>query len=239
MLQAWTGNVDVNGRPTPMAEVPGIKISQVLLRLDRSELGQVSLHVQWAAVWPGAMPGGRKELATGRSPSLASPENATANAALRGRPPFDQVVSFEPKPSCPAIKTPRPADLDLNLDRASFNLDRAQSYAFSSDVWEAVHRATGLPIIADFYTHLYPVGKLTVERRPLFQALCAVGDALGVRWTKDGEFLLCRSTSYYWDKLREVPNRYLQQWVRDRDANGGLPFADFLEMATMSDPQLD
>jgi hypothetical protein len=27
--------------------------------------------------------------------------------------------------------------------------------------------------------------------------------------------------------------------VRDRDASGGLPFADFLEMATMSDEQLD
>jgi hypothetical protein len=146
---------------------------------------------------------------------------------------------LDPKPSCPEIMTPRPSDLDLNLDRASFNLDRSQPYAFSSDVWEAIHRATGLPIVADFYTHLYPVGKLTVERRPLFQALCAVGDTLGVRWTKDGAFVLGRSTRYYWDKLREVPNRYLQRWARDRDENGGLPFTDFLEMATMSDPQLD
>jgi hypothetical protein len=239
MLQTCTGNVDVNGRSTPMAEVPGIKVSQILVRLDRSELGQVSLHARWAVVWPGAGSGGQKELATGRSPSLANPENASADAALRGRPPFDRVISFDPKPSCPAIKTPRPADLDLNLDRASFNLDRSQPYAFSSDVWEAIHRATGLPIVADFYTHLYPVGKLIVDRRPLFQALCAVGDTLGVRWTKDGGYVLCRSTSYYWDKLREVPNRYLRRWARDRDENGGLPFTDFLEMATMSDPQLD
>ena len=51
--------------------------------------------------------------------------------------------------------------------------------------------------------------------------------------------LLCRSTSYFWDKLKEVPNRYLQRWSQDRDASGGLPLTDFLEMASMSDQQLD
>src|SRR5207253_1294795 len=43
----------------------------------------------------------------------------------------------------------------------------------------------------------------------------------------------------FWDKLAEVPNRCLQRWVHDRDASGGLPFTDFLEMAAMSDEQLD
>jgi hypothetical protein len=119
------------------------------------------------------------------------------------------------------------------------NRDLSRACATSADAWEAVHRATGLPIIADFYTHLFPVGKFTVDHASLFQALCQMGDAMGVRWTMDGDFLLCRSTSYFWDKLKEVPNRYLQRWARDRDANGGLPFADFLEMASMTDQQLD
>ena len=93
--------------------------------------------------------------------------------------------------------------------------------------------------MADFYTHLYPVAKGTVERKPLFDALCTVSVALGMRWRKDGGFLLGRSASFLWDKLKEVPNRYLQRWAQDRDSNGGLPLADFLEMTSMTDRQLN
>ena len=50
---------------------------------------------------------------------------------------------------------------------------------------------------------------------------------------------LPQSTSYFWNKLKEVPNRHLQRWIRDRDANGGLPLADFLDMASLPDQQLD
>jgi hypothetical protein len=113
------------------------------------------------------------------------------------------------------------------------------AHASSADVWEAIHRATGLPIVADYYTRLYPIGKVTGPRKPLFEALCSAGDALGVQWKREGDFLVCRSTSYFWDKLKEVPNRYLERWVRSRDAKGGLPLADFLEMATLTDQQLD
>jgi hypothetical protein len=60
-----------------------------------------------------------------------------------------------------------------------------------------------------------------------------------MRWRRDGDFLLCRTTSYFLDRLREVPNRYLDRWKRDRDTSNGLPVADFLEMATMTDQQLD
>jgi hypothetical protein len=80
---------------------------------------------------------------------------------------------------------------------------------------------------------------MMVQHQPLFEALCAVGDALGARWRKDDDFLVCRSTRYFWDRLKEVPNRYLQRWAKDRDASGGLPLADFLEMASMTGPQLD
>ena len=62
---------------------------------------------------------------------------------------------------------------------------------------------------------------------------------MDVRWRKDGGFLVCRGASFFWDRLKEVPNRYLQRWAHDRDANGGLPLTDFLEMARMSDQQLD
>ena len=100
-----------------------------------------------------------------------------------------------------------------------------EPHVLTADVWEAVHRATGLPIIADYYTHLYPLSKMPMKRQPLFTALCGSGDALGVRWRKDGDFIICRSVSYFWDKLQEVPNRYLRRWAQDRDASGGLPLA--------------
>jgi hypothetical protein len=242
ILQSLQVKEEIHVQLTPIPEVPGIRLTQVRLQLRRSELGEVSLvvrvstawndqrgEVKWSAINPG--------LATGRSPSVAKPENAKANASLRGRPPFDQVVSLKPAPSCPAPKNPRHrGEYSGNYDRV---YDLQEPHALSADVWEAVHRATGLPVVADFYTRLYPVSTVTLPSQSLFESLCAVGDSLGVRWRKDGEFLLCRSTSYFWGRLKEVPNRCLQRWSRSRDANGSLPFADFLEMASMSDQQLD
>jgi len=35
---------------------------------------------------------------------------------------------------------------------------------------EALHRATGLPVIADFYTRLYPAAAVTVQSQPLYDA---------------------------------------------------------------------
>jgi hypothetical protein len=235
----------INGRPTPLTEVSGFRLTQVDLWLNRSELGKLTLlstasaeSNQYEGAWRRFSDPSR-ELATGLGPCGEGPGNATANAALRGRSPFDQVVSLHPRPSCPVANGLRMVDLNPNIDVASFGLDLSQPYALSADAWEAIHQATGLPIVADFYTHLFPLGKLSVDQRSLFEALCTVGDALGTKWRKDGDFLLCRSTSYFWDKLKEVPNRYLQRWARDRDANSGLPLADFLEMAMMADQQLD
>jgi hypothetical protein len=240
ILQSWGSGTDVNGQYLQMADIPGIKVNQIRLKLNRSELGQVSLSVTTAAVWP--PPGSRTyfplEMATGRSPSTQKPDNAAANAALRHQAPFEQIVSLRPEPSCPQLKRGKPDPRDRNFYSPSLGtLD--QPHVFSGDVWEAVHRETGLPIVADFYTRMHRLDKVTVNRKSLFEALCTASDALGVRWRKDGDFLLGRSASYFWEKLKEVPNRHLQRWIRDRDANGGLPLADFLEMESLPDQQLD
>lgn len=240
-MEAIASNIAINGQPIPVKDVPGIQVNQVRLRINRSELGQVSLAVRMSETWPGRYgpsgTGDDLELATGRSPSVANPDNATANAALRGQPPFDRLVSLHPEPSRPGLKgvwteetAPTPWIWIVH--------DLKQPHVFSADVWEAVHRETGLPIVADAYTRLSPVAKVVVSHKSLFEALSQVGDAMGERWTKDGDFLLGRSTSYFWDKLKEVPNRFLQRWAKSRDANGGLPLADFLEMASLSDQQL-
>jgi hypothetical protein len=238
-------DIPVNGHPTPIAAVPGVQFGQLRLGINRSELGEVSLRFGlWATEQNSEQAGPRwgfvNVVAAARSPSAAHPNNAAANASLRGRPPFTQVVSLHPKSSCPAEAQHQAGDTALrSTDDISIDFDSSQAHVTSADVWEAVHQATGLPIVADYYTHLYPVSKLIVERQPLFRALCQVGDALDVRWWKDGDFLVGRSASYFWDRLKEVPNRYLQRWSQDRDANRGLPLADFLEMTSMSDQQLD
>jgi hypothetical protein len=236
------GDVLENGQEIPLAEIPDARVNQIRLRLKRTELGQVSLA---AALTVARDRGDRmprdQDLATGRSPSVATPDNATTNAPLRLQSPFAQVVSLRPEPSCPRLKRGKPDAQDRNFySFYSVSLGTlGQPHVFSGDVWEAVHRETGLSIIADFYTRMHRLDKVTVNRKPLFEGLCTVGDAMGVRWRKDGDFLLCRSTSFFWDKLKEVPNRYLQHWAQDRDANGGLPLADFLEMASLPDQQLE
>jgi hypothetical protein len=150
------------------------------------------------------------------------------------------VVSFHPEPTCPQVKAalarhaaPEPFSYSVSIGNLQL------PHVFSADVWEAVHRATGLPIVADYYTRIYRLDAVTIERKPLFDALCTVGDNLSARWKKDGNFLLCRSSSYFWDKLKEVPNRYLQRWTQDREENNGLPLADMLEMASRPDQELD
>ena len=56
-----------------------------------------------------------------------------------------------PEPSCPRLKRGKPDERERNFYSVSLGaLD--QAHVFSGDVWEAVHRETGLPIVADFYT---------------------------------------------------------------------------------------
>jgi hypothetical protein len=236
----------------------------ILLKIDRSELGQLSLQSETICEtrFKGSQPGvgESKTLATAQSPSVAKPDNAAAGKTLRGRAPFTTQVSLRPQPSCPRllaeaearkrgekVLTPQEELLQRGQTaRAYFSMEgwerrkrRGEPHVTAADMWEEVHRQTGLPVVADAYTRLYPTKSVTVEKAALFDALCRVADEMRVRWTKDGEFLLCRSSSFFWDKLKEVPNRHLARWRAHKQQQGGLPFADLLEMATLSDHQLD
>jgi hypothetical protein len=245
ILQSSVSHIRIHDVSVPMAEVQGIRINQVRLKLNRSEVGQATLVVRIAASWKNergltASTFHDVELATGRSPSVANPDNARVNAALRHQPLFDRAVTLQPEVTCPSLKGLRPDKEmaqfhSLSLGSPSFR----EPHVFSAEVWEVVHRETGLPIVADYFTRMHRLDKVSVIEKPLFDALCTVSDGLGVRWTKDGDFLLCRSTSHLWDRLKEVPDRFLRQWITSRDANGGLPFAQFLQMAMQPDAQLD
>ena len=58
--------------------------------------------------------------------------------------------------------------------------------ATTADVLEAVHRATGLPLVADFYTRLYKREDVSVKNQPLFDALHHLADAMHMRGEKGG-----------------------------------------------------
>ena len=230
-LQSTSSHV---GRPGggsgPISEVPGATVASIRLWLDRGELGQASLQSSTIVTWS---EGGGKStvflsgtLARGKPPATVTPDNARLNAALRERPAFRRVVSIQPEPSCDG---PREDQFKQAI----------RPHVSSADVWEAVHHATGRNIVADAYSRLHAVPPLIVKDAPLFDALCRVGDTLGARWKEDGDFTLCRSTSYVWDKLKEVPKQQLARWRDESRRHGGVSLDTLLEIASLSDNQLD
>jgi hypothetical protein len=222
---------------TPAVDYPGAAPNLALL-VDRSELGQVTLKAEAGIDLPNGQGGGLiLNLATGRSPSTVKPNNAQANQALRNQPPFIREVTLKPRPSCPRFAEgakPMPRE-----DPGIEDPITSRPHVSTADVWEAVHRETGMPIVADFYSRLHAVPAVTGEKARLFDALCRVGDTMGLRWRRDDGFLLARSTSFFWDRLKEVPNRTLARWRQAREADGALPVAHVLEIAALSDQQLD
>src|SRR5207245_5485387 len=80
----------------------------------------------------------------------------------------------------------------VGADPSSRTADSRQPTAqklTTADVLEALHRATGMSIIADYYTRLYPPEQVSVHDRPLFDALNELGDAMRMRWHKEGDTL--------------------------------------------------
>jgi hypothetical protein len=118
----------------------------------------------------------------------------------------------------------------------------------TADVLEALHRATGLPIVADFYTRLYDPKHVSAQNQPLHALLDRLGETMRLRWRLEEEttasgagkrWLQIRSATYYHDRLKEVPNRLLTRWAEVRRRHGMLPLDNLVEIARLSDAQLD
>jgi hypothetical protein len=231
------------GDGRPLSALPEA-MPKVSLSIGRSELGQLQLDLGVSAYLEGREHYGGGyglSVASVRSPSVESPQNAVRNGELRKLPSFRRRVSWKPVSSCPHYapgSRPDPETPDQYIDdNGELQGGRMPPHVFASDVWEAVHDATGLPIIADAYSRTHDQKAMTVNNRVLFDALCDTGDGLRVRWRKDGDYLLCRSTSYFWDKLKEVPRRQLVRWRRDAQGDG-LPLSDVLEMTRGTEQQI-
>ncbi len=243
---------------TPLADVSDSNM-RVGLQIDRSEAGTLSLKVDFAGSVgpvPGPQPysagptpallpripqgvedrfGMIEPLASAKTPTAQRPDNARRQAAHRAEPAFQKTVRIAPVSSCLHFTSAGGATrLGKDVDLGS-----GAPHVLSGDVWEAVHRETHRPIIADAYSRFYPTADVTVRSATLFDGLCHDCDQMGMLWKQDDEFLQVRSASFVWDKLKEVPRRLLVRWKTDAQRDGGLPLDDLLEMAGLSDQQLD
>jgi hypothetical protein len=96
-----------------------------------------------------------------------------------------------------------------------------------------------VPIVADFYTRLYKPETVSIKDQPLYEALNHLADATRLRWNKEDGWLQFRSASFYNDRPKEVPNRLLSRWAAARREHGFLALDDLIEIAGLSDAQLD
>jgi RNA polymerase sigma-70 factor, ECF subfamily len=237
----------------PLTAVPDIR-AQATLKIEESELGQFTLQ-GWSGFhgggwdnWAGAGP-----WATGVSPSVLKPDNAVLTVRLTRDPALQRQVTVEPgvrgqgAGGWEGVATPRsdratgaaPLTPDPQL------LTPEAKRLTSADVLEALHRATGIPIVADFYTRLHSPEAVSVHNQRLYDALNRLADEMRLRWNKEsgsresGAWLEFRSASYYEDRLKEVPNRLLSHWAASRQEREMLTLDDLVEIAGLSDAQLD
>jgi RNA polymerase sigma-70 factor, ECF subfamily len=175
-------------------------------------------------------------VAAGMSPIALAPNNRVVNAKLARDPALGVRVTVRPRPSCRCA--PPPVDPRWAASGASAE-SAPEPRATTADVLEALHQATGLPIVADYYTRLYPPEAVSVQNIALFDALNELAGATRLRWTKDGSWLQFRSVTFYYDGLKEVPNRFLKRWAASRREHGALTLDDVIEIAHLPDTQLD
>jgi hypothetical protein len=216
----------------PPASSPDARAA-VILKLQQNELGEYLLIASSGlALRPDAM---RYQLhagdafAIGVSPTVVRPQNQVANARLAHDPALHPRVTVQPQASC-----------GLDAETGAYGLGATpRPRVTGADVLEALHRATGVNIVADYYTRLYPPSGVSVRDTRLFDALNRLADAMRTRWSREGNWLRFRSTGYYNDRLKEVPNRLLRRWAASRKQHGASTLDDLIEMAQLSDAQLD
>jgi hypothetical protein len=212
------GNIKGGQRPQ---DVPGVKVGGSL-QLVEQELGQMSL---FGATEIGAGPASMSmgaSLAVGMSPSVRDPKNGVANAKAAGDPALQPAVTVEPKTVIDASSTAARADR-----------------CTTADVLEALHRQSGVNIVADYYTRLYPATEVTVKGTKLFAALNRLADRMRFKWTKDRGWLQFRSTGFFNERPKEVANRLLERWSASVKEHGTLTGEDLVEIAQLTDAQLD
>jgi hypothetical protein len=225
------GNVESIGSikdGVSVADAPGVS-TRIDLKLNESELGKLELngtaHLDIGGGNGKASLGQGTAIAVGESPSVKDPKNAEANAKLAKDPALQPVVTVEPKPSG-------------NLE-TTFNRPNDGPRATTADVLEEIYKVSHMPIIADYYTRIYVPGNVTVKETSLFKALNGLSDTMRFRWSKQDGWLEFRTTGFFNERRKEVPNRFLDRWSASRKQNGNLTVNDLIEISQLSEVQLN
>lgn len=193
------------------------------LQLKRDELGQVSLY---GGSGFGYGEGDKANfmlcngpVAEGRSPSH-KPENTKENATLLSDPMLTKKPGSLPK-----------RDRELT----------------TGELLETFHRLSGLDVMGDSYTGLYPAEVLTKAPRTTLHALLSSAcDQLYLRWRYEKQsgsdprpLLRFRTTDFFNRRPQEIPNRAIARWEQARKDEGALGTEALCEMAQLTDEQLD
>ena len=219
----------------PLSSAKDIRITSEL-KLDRSQLGQLKLtgdiflHVTTNGGSDGI--GHGITLAEVSSPAVSSPNNALANVKHAHDADLQKRVTIEPEPSCKL-------EFGANIPDVEGMRELAGKKCTTADVLEAIFKATGKDVIGDFYTRLYAPPKVTETNATLFDALNRLGDTMHDRWTRDGDWLTFRSTSWFYDRPKEVPARKLARWAASWREHNALTLDDLMEIGQLSNTQLD
>jgi RNA polymerase sigma-70 factor (ECF subfamily) len=223
-------------RGVPLTAVPEAR-ALVNIKLSQTELGQFGLGGLVGYYGPKVY--GRGDdgpYAVGVSPRVLQAENAVLNAKFARDPALRRRVSVQPQSSCALSGMgTAPEDGEGSIPPK----------VTTADVLEAFHRATGMPVISDFYTRLCKPEIVSAKDRPLFDALNQVCDTMRVRWNKEAgaregdSWLQFRSMTFYHDRLKEVPNRLLARWSAARQARGTLTLEDLVEITQLPDAPLN
>jgi RNA polymerase sigma-70 factor (ECF subfamily) len=176
--------------------------------------------------------------AVGESAAVRQPGTGSRKSRLARDPALRARITVQPQPSCRLELYPGPLRYPRGGEAPSAAVgDRVTS----ADVLEALHRAGGQPIVADYYTRLLPPESVAVADQTLSDTLDALSETMRLRWDRDeeGGWLRFRSRSFYDDQLKEAPNRLLTRWSAARRKHGYLTLDELVEIAQLSDAQLD
>jgi hypothetical protein len=228
-------------RSVVLTTVPELR-AQMILSMPQSELGQFTLIGSAGFYNPQVnetlFTQSINPLAVGMSPSVLKPENGVMNAKLAREPALRRRLTAQPQPSC----RPSPSPVDTSGTPSPTAAATApEPKVTTAEVLEQLHRATGMPIVSDYYTRLYKPDMVSLRNRPLFDALNELADRMHLLWTRDSAagWLQFRSASFFNDRLKEVPNRLLARWAAARRQHGALTLDDLCEIAQLPDAQLD
>ena len=176
------------------------------------------------------------------------PNRSTSMLNWRVRSP---AVDDEPRKSVEVVADPdlkRPVELTLRPTTAPLAVDVAGIAAYTlaqwkpavtlADVSEALHRSTGLEVVADAFTRARLDPALLTRQTTVGELLDLLARELDYTWSKQGRVLFLRSRARGYDRAAEVPDRVLRPLLA-RWATAPAPTVDDLAglAAALTDSQ--